>query len=86
MSSPSDGPSRPVRTIPRRALARHIRPVRPQVLAPTLPKAARLANAPSAQTVVEFRNLVKGAGRDSGNSTITSSTVSAQIVRRFQLL
>ncbi|HXQ00289.1 MAG TPA: ATP-binding cassette domain-containing protein [Solirubrobacteraceae bacterium] len=79
MPNPSDGPSRPVRTIPRRALARHIRPVRPQVLAPEVPSPqgtpaapSRPSHGPGANTVIEFRGVSKHY--DSGDTGLERAT------------
>ncbi len=67
--------ARPTRTIPRRALARHINPTRPRVLAPPVqPVAAppRPANTPNANTVVEFRRVTKNY--DSGDTGLELAT------------
>ncbi len=79
MPNPSDGPSRPVRTIPRRALARHIRPVRTQVLAPEVPRPqgttaapSRASHGPGANTVIEFRGVSKHY--DSGDTGLERAT------------
>jgi cell division transport system ATP-binding protein len=64
-----------VRTIPRRALTPHIRPARRHVVVPAVrPSAApsRPANAPGANTVVEFRGVTKAY--DSGDTGLERAT------------
>jgi cell division transport system ATP-binding protein len=74
MADPERG-ARPTRTIPRRALARHINPTRRRVVAPPVrPVAApaRPANTPGANTVVEFRRVTKTY--DSGDTGLELAT------------
>jgi cell division transport system ATP-binding protein len=75
MADPDTG-ARPVRTIPRRALTRHMRPVRSRVVAtPVHPVAAPStlpANTPNSQTVVEFRGVTKRY--DSGDIGLERAT------------
>lgn len=79
MADHENGASRPVRTIPRRALARHMRPVRAQVVAPEVPKAVGPVAAPSrpgrsagTNAVVEFRGVTKRY--DSGDTGLERAT------------
>ena len=70
-----DKDARPVRTIPRRALARYINPTRPRVLPPTvrpIAAPAQPANTPGANTVVDFRRVTKTY--DSGDTGLELAT------------
>jgi cell division transport system ATP-binding protein len=75
-----DRDARPTRTIPRRALARHINPTRRQVVAapvrpipaPARPVSAQGINTPGANTVVDFRRVTKTY--DSGDTGLELAT------------
>jgi cell division transport system ATP-binding protein len=77
-----DKSARPVRTIPRRALTRHMSSTRARVVAPTAPASARPVAAPApdkrpvstpgANTVVDFRSVTKRY--DSGDIGLERAT------------